>query len=213
MSSLEFCSSAALTFLRLMMNILPPSYAPRGRAAVLTPPPPSCRRRRPARTDTSQLEALAVQIERGDLSGVNLDLLVTEMAVQTAMLHQDRCTKNHYYHRSRAGLWTVVPYDMKVRTLSFPAACLLPAQGLQSALRGDKGAFLQICLAKDDLLRCHHRRFVRQPQDTFATDNRGDGRNCAKEGNPCSNQGTYCILSCAQPAQQRQKSSLRKMLL
>lgn len=37
---------------------------------------------------------------------------------------------------------------------------------------------------------------AREPSDTFATDNRGNGRNCAAEGNPCGNTPTYCILSC-----------------
>ena len=26
---------------------------------------------------------------------------------------QDRCTKNHYYHRNSSGVWTVLPYDLK----------------------------------------------------------------------------------------------------
>ena len=84
-----------------------------------------------------ELEALAVEVARGNLSGFDQDLLVTEMAAQTAMLHHDRCTKNRFYHQdSKTGRWTVVPYDMK---------------------------------------------------DAFATDNRGNGRNCAAEGNPCAN--------------------------
>ena len=33
-------------------------------------------------------------------------------------------------------------------------------------------------------------------KDAFATDNRGSGRNCTAEGNPCGNTPTYCILSC-----------------
>jgi hypothetical protein len=33
-------------------------------------------------------------------------------------------------------------------------------------------------------------------KDAFATDNRGSGRDCAREGNPCGNAETYCILSC-----------------
>lgn len=66
---------------------------------------------------------------------------VLEMAVQTAMLHQDRCTKvrvakfqflhstllplqsaqNHIYVRSPNGRWAVVPVDMKARQT---AVCL-----------------------------------------------------------------------------------------
>lgn len=42
-------------------------------------------------TDTAKLEVLAQQVDAGDLSAVNVDLLLSEMAVQTAMLHQDRC--------------------------------------------------------------------------------------------------------------------------
>ena len=92
------------------------------------------------------LHQLALRVNAGNLEGLDMSAVVTEMAVQTAMLHQDRCTKNRYYHLNASnGRWTVIPYDLK---------------------------------------------------DTFATDNRGDGRNCAAEGNPCSNTPSYCILSC-----------------
>jgi len=92
------------------------------------------------------LEEFATRINAGDLSGLDQNAVVTEMAVQTAMLHQDRCTKNRYYHHDiKTGRWTIIPYDLK---------------------------------------------------DTFATDNRGDGRNCLAEGNACSNTPSYCILSC-----------------
>jgi len=33
-------------------------------------------------------------------------------------------------------------------------------------------------------------------KDAFATDNRGNGRDCAALGTPCSNAESYCILSC-----------------
>ena len=92
------------------------------------------------------LQQLALRVNAGNLEGLDMGAVVTEMAVQTAMLHQDRCTKNRYYHlNASSGRWTIIPYDLK---------------------------------------------------DTFATDNRGDGRNCAAEGNPCSNTPSYCILSC-----------------
>jgi len=60
-----------------------------------------------------ELEALATAIARGDLSAFDLPAVVTEMAAQTAMLNQDRCTKNHFYHKARSGRWTVIPYDLK----------------------------------------------------------------------------------------------------
>ena len=43
--------------------------------------------------DLGLLEALATRISAGDLSSFDRDNVVGEMAVQTAMLHQDRCTK------------------------------------------------------------------------------------------------------------------------
>ncbi len=61
-----------------------------------------------------ELEALATAVNGGDLSGFDLNAVVTEMAAQTAMLHHDRCTKNRFYHRDPgSGRWTVIPYDMK----------------------------------------------------------------------------------------------------
>ena len=39
------------------------------------------------------IESLALRISGGDLSAFDRQNVVTEMAVQTAMLHQDRCTK------------------------------------------------------------------------------------------------------------------------
>jgi len=94
------------------------------------------------------LQALAQSVAAGDLSRFDMSNVVTEMAVQTAMLHQDRCVKNRFYYEdlsSGSPKWTVIPFDLK---------------------------------------------------DSFATDNRGDGRSCAAEGKPCSHQPTYCILSC-----------------
>ncbi len=116
------------------------------------------------------VEALAVRVNRGDLSAFDMNNVVTEMAVQTAMLHQDRCVKNrYYYHDPKTGKWTVIPYDMKARCFS------------------------------DDLCMLQHLTRTMTDmslQDAFATDNRGNGRNCAAEGNPCRNTPTYCILSC-----------------
>jgi hypothetical protein len=43
--------------------------------------------------DLGLIEALATRISAGDLSAFDRDNVVGEMAVQAAMLHQDRCTK------------------------------------------------------------------------------------------------------------------------
>lgn len=45
---------------------------------------------------------------------VDVDRVTREMAAQTAMLHQDRCTKNYYVHRDVAsGKWSRIPWDME----------------------------------------------------------------------------------------------------
>ena len=45
---------------------------------------------------------------------VDVDRVTREMAAQTAMLHQDRCTKNYYVHRDVAtGKWFRIPWDME----------------------------------------------------------------------------------------------------
>jgi len=62
----------------------------------------------------SEVENLAQQVNAGDLSHLDMANVVTEMAVQTAMLHQDRCVKNHFYfHDEASDRWLVIPYDMK----------------------------------------------------------------------------------------------------
>jgi hypothetical protein len=103
----------------------------------------------PSAPHEREIADLALAVARGDLSGfASLDAVVLEMAAQTAMLHQDRCTKNRFYYRAppeRGGKWSVIPYDMK---------------------------------------------------DAFATDNRGNGRDCAALGTPCANAESYCLLSC-----------------
>jgi spore coat protein CotH len=42
---------------------------------------------------------------------VTIDQVINEMAGQTVMLHQDRCTKNYYMHRdTRTNLWSRIPW-------------------------------------------------------------------------------------------------------
>jgi hypothetical protein len=63
--------------------------------------------------DQTELEHLADRVNDGDLSMFDQNAVVTELAAQTAMLHQDRCTKNRFYFHDGAGHWAVVPYDLK----------------------------------------------------------------------------------------------------
>ena len=47
-------------------------------------------------------------------AAVDTTLVTREMAVQTALLHQDRCTKNYYVYRSRwTNRWSRIPWDME----------------------------------------------------------------------------------------------------
>lgn len=54
------------------------------------------------------------------------DAFVSDLSCQSALIvlwsvrwcfsrAPRRCTKNHFYHRSRGGSWTLIPYDMKAR--------------------------------------------------------------------------------------------------
>ena len=116
----------------------------------------------PGASHLRDVEALAAAVNKGDLSGFDINAVVTEMAAQTAMLHHDRCTKNRFYYEDK-GRWTVIPYDMK---------------GARGAMRAGWSRVLTLaCVVA---------------ADAFATDNRGSGRNCAAEGNPCGNAET-CV--------------------
>jgi hypothetical protein len=45
---------------------------------------------------------------------VDVNAVVKEMAVQTALLHQDRCAKNYFVHRNPSdGKWRRIPWDME----------------------------------------------------------------------------------------------------
>ena len=64
------------------------------------------------------LAALDAVNSRGDAApmraAVDTTLVTREMAVQTALLHQDRCTKNYYVYRSRwTNRWSRIPWDME----------------------------------------------------------------------------------------------------
>ena len=124
----------------------------------------------PGASHLRDVEALAAAVNKGDLSGFDINAVVTEMAAQTAMLHQDRCTKNRFYYEDN-GRWTVIPYDMKGARCAMHVRC-----------RG--------------LCACRVLTRARAGADAFATDNRGSGRNCAAEGNPCSNAET-CVAPAA----------------
>ena len=66
------------------------------------------------------LDAIA-RVNGGDGDGrdalyaaVDVDAVAREMAAQTTMLHQDRCTKNYYVYRNpRDGKWRRVPWDLE----------------------------------------------------------------------------------------------------
>ena len=64
------------------------------------------------------LSALDAVNSRGDagpmLDSIDTERVTAEMAVQTALLHQDRCTKNYYVYRSRwSNRWSRIPWDME----------------------------------------------------------------------------------------------------
>ena len=43
-----------------------------------------------------------------------MEPVTREMAVQTALLHQDRCAKNYYVYKSRwSDKWFRIPWDME----------------------------------------------------------------------------------------------------
>lgn len=44
---------------------------------------------------------------------VNVGEVVNEMAVQTLILNIDRCSKNHYIHRTPDGRFGLIPYDVE----------------------------------------------------------------------------------------------------
>jgi len=63
----------------------------------------------------SELEAVN---SRGDTAAlwraVEMEPVTREMAVQTALLHQDRCAKNYYVYKSRwSDKWFRIPWDME----------------------------------------------------------------------------------------------------
>lgn len=61
----------------------------------------------------AELASLAFKIESGDLSGLDLGRVADEMAAQTVLLHQDRCTKNAYMVRDWGGQWSRIPWDLE----------------------------------------------------------------------------------------------------
>jgi hypothetical protein len=55
------------------------------------------------------------------------DQVINEMAGQTVMLHQDRCTKNYYMHRdTRTNLWSRIPWYISAIIIMMNV--LLPVQ-------------------------------------------------------------------------------------
>jgi hypothetical protein len=118
-----------------------------------------------------EVEALAAAVNAGDLSAFDINAVVTEMAAQTAMLHHDRCTKNRFYHKDpNSNRWTVRASCVRLRMRAL-AMQLLRAQQAEWLVRAAQ-------VIPYDM------------KDAFATDNRGSGRNCAAEGNPCGNAET-----------------------
>ena len=55
----------------------------------------------------------AEQMTQRLYSSIDVESATREMAAQTTMLHQDRCTKNYYVYRSpQDGKWSRIPWDM-----------------------------------------------------------------------------------------------------
>jgi hypothetical protein len=99
------------------------------------------------------LDAIAyVNDERGSAreasdrlyAAVNVDSVAREMAAQTVMLHQDRCTKNYYVYRNPddGGKWTRVPWDMEdAFATDYREKDARCDAGGQTACRADRGTY------------------------------------------------------------------------
>lgn len=122
------------------------------------------------------LDAIARVNGGGDAAAlyaaVDVDAVAREMAAQTAMLHQDRCTKNYYVYRNPAdGKWSRVPWDMEdafaTDYRSRDARC--DANGATSC-RADRGTY---CVLSCEWWNSPFFCDAEHPQDIFTE---SDGR-------------------------------------
>lgn len=105
-------------------------------------------------------------------SAVDVQSVTREMAAQTAMLHQDRCTKNYYVYRDPTdGKWQRIPWDMEdsfaTDYRNKDARC--DANG-KTACRASSGTYcVQSCEWWNSIFFCDREH----PQDIFTE---SDGR-------------------------------------